>query len=46
MGILFITQMIYEYGEPLWNDTEMERPKKQEKNLSQCQFLHLKFSIN
>jgi hypothetical protein len=29
-------QMICEYGEPQWNDTDRGKPKNLEKNLSQC----------
>jgi hypothetical protein len=42
MGLLFIPQMIYECGEPRWNDTDREKPKTLEKNLSQCHFDHHK----
>jgi hypothetical protein len=27
-GLLFIPQIIYEYGEPWWNDIDSEKPKK------------------
>jgi hypothetical protein len=37
--ILFISQMIYEYGERRWNDIDRGKPKKSEKNLSQCHFI-------
>jgi hypothetical protein len=40
--ILFIPQLIYEYGERLWNNIDREKPKKSEKNLSQCFFAHNK----
>jgi hypothetical protein len=30
-GLLFISQMIYEYGQPRWNDTDRGRPKNAEK---------------
>jgi hypothetical protein len=31
MGLLFIPQMIYEYGEPQWNDIDRGKPKNLEK---------------
>jgi hypothetical protein len=34
MGLLFILQMIYEYGEPWWNDTDRGKQKNSEKNLA------------
>jgi hypothetical protein len=34
-GLLFVPQMIYEYGEPRWGDIEREKSKNLEKNLSQ-----------
>jgi hypothetical protein len=40
--ILFIPQMIYEYGEPWWNDIDRRKPKNSEKNLSQCHFVDYK----
>jgi hypothetical protein len=30
-GLLFIPQVIYEYGEPWWNDTDRGKPKNSEK---------------
>jgi hypothetical protein len=39
-GPVVIVQMIYEYGGPWWNDTDMGKPKNSEKNLSQCHFFH------
>jgi hypothetical protein len=41
-GLLFIPQMIYEYGEPYWNDIDNGKLKNSEKNLSQCHFVHHK----
>jgi hypothetical protein len=41
-GPLFIPQMIYESGEPQWNDTDRGKPKNSEKNLPQCHFFHQK----
>jgi hypothetical protein len=32
----------YEFGERRWNDIDRGKPKKSEKNLSQCQFVHHK----
>jgi hypothetical protein len=35
--------MIYEYGEPQWNDTDRRKPNKWEKNLYQyLYFVHHK----
>jgi hypothetical protein len=34
MGLLFIPQVICEYGEPWWNDIDRRKPKNSEKNLS------------
>jgi hypothetical protein len=34
--------MIYKYGEPQWNNTDREKLKNLEKNLSQCHFVHHK----
>jgi hypothetical protein len=42
MGLLFIPQMIYESGEPQWNDTAKETPKNSEKNPPHCYFVHHK----
>jgi hypothetical protein len=42
MGLLFIPQVIYEHGEPWWNDTERGKSKNSEKNLFQCHFVHHK----
>jgi hypothetical protein len=41
--ILFIPQMTYEYGERRWNDVDRGKPmnsEKNQKNLSQCHFVH------
>jgi hypothetical protein len=32
--------MIYKYGQPWWNDTDSEKQKNSELNLSQCHFVH------
>jgi hypothetical protein len=42
VDILFIPQMIYEFGEPWWNDIDREKPKKSEENLPQCHSVHHK----
>jgi hypothetical protein len=34
--------MIYEYGEPQWNDTDWGKPKISKKTLSQHHFVHHK----
>jgi hypothetical protein len=34
--------MIYEYVEPLWNDTETGKPTNSEQNLSQSHFVQHK----
>jgi hypothetical protein len=38
---LFIPQVTYEYGEPRWNDIDREKPKKSDKNLTQCHFFQI-----
>jgi hypothetical protein len=42
MDILFIPQMIYEYGERWWNGIDREKPMNSEKNLSQSHSVHPK----
>jgi hypothetical protein len=37
--LLFFPKVIYEYGEPRWNDTDRGKPKNSEKTLSQCHFV-------
>jgi hypothetical protein len=37
---LFIPQIIYEYRQPWWNDTDRRKLKNSEENLSQYQFVH------
>jgi hypothetical protein len=39
--ILFIPQMIYEFGERRWNDTDRGTPKNSVKNLFQCHKSHI-----
>jgi hypothetical protein len=34
--------VIYEHGKPLWNVTDIRKPKKCEKNMSQCLFVYHK----
>jgi hypothetical protein len=34
--------MIYENGEPWWNDIDKQKLKNLEKNLSKCNFVHHK----
>jgi hypothetical protein len=41
MGLMFIPQMIYEYG-PQWYDFDNGKPNNSEKNLSQCHCIHNK----
>jgi hypothetical protein len=38
---LFNPQIIYEHGEPRWNDVDRETEELRE-NLSQCHFVHHK----
>jgi hypothetical protein len=42
LGLLFISHMIQESGEPKWNDMDRENLKNSERNLSQCRFVHQK----
>jgi hypothetical protein len=35
-GLMFITHMTYEKGEPRWNDTDRGEAKESEEDLSQC----------
>jgi hypothetical protein len=46
MGLLFIPQVIYKYGEPWWNNTDRVKPMSFERNLSQYLFVHHKSHIN
>jgi hypothetical protein len=45
-GILFIPQIMSEYGEPRCNDTDGGGPKNSERNLSQYHFVHNKFHMD
>jgi hypothetical protein len=45
-GILFISQIIHEYGQPWWNDIDRIKPKNSEKNLSQFHFVQYKSYID
>jgi hypothetical protein len=40
MGLLFIPHMMYEYGEPRWNDNDSRKPKNSEKKMFQYHFVH------
>jgi hypothetical protein len=42
MHLLFIPEVIYEYGDPWWNDTDRGKLINSVKNLSQCHFVHRK----
>jgi hypothetical protein len=44
--LFFIPRMMYEYGEPRWNDIERRKLKKSERNLSQYHFVHHKFQVD
>jgi hypothetical protein len=41
-GLFFISQVMYKYGGPQWNDTDGGKPKDSEKNLLQCHSVHHK----
>jgi hypothetical protein len=45
-GLLFISQVIYEYEQPRWNDIDRKNPKNSEKGLSQYHFVHQKPYMN
>jgi hypothetical protein len=45
MDMLFIPQMIHEYGKRRWNDIDWGRPKNSDKNLSQFHFVHHKSQV-
>jgi hypothetical protein len=44
--LLFILQMIHEYGEPRWNSIDRGKPKNSEENLSSCNSVHDKSHID
>jgi hypothetical protein len=46
MGLLFIPQVIQEYGEPQWIDIDSGKANNLEKNLSQCHSVHHKSHLN
>jgi hypothetical protein len=41
-GLLFIPQVIYENGEPRWNDIDRVKAKNSDKNMSQCHLVNHK----
>jgi hypothetical protein len=45
-GLLFNPQVIYEYVESRWNDTDRGKPKNSERNLSQCHAGHHKSQVD
>jgi hypothetical protein len=45
-GLLFNPQVIYEYVESRWNDTDRGEPKNPERNLSQCHAVHHKSQMD
>jgi hypothetical protein len=45
-SLLFIPQIIYEYGEPRWNHVDRRKSKSSEKNLSYCHFVRFKSHMN
>jgi hypothetical protein len=44
--LLFIRQIIYEYGHPGWNDSDRGNSKNAEVNLSKYHFVHHKFHMD
>jgi hypothetical protein len=42
MALLFISQVIYQYGKPRWNENDRGKLKNLEKNLFPCHFAHHK----
>jgi hypothetical protein len=44
-GLPLNPQKTYEYAEPRWNDADRVKPKKSEKSLSQCHFIHQKYHL-
>jgi hypothetical protein len=45
-GLLFIPQIIYEYGELRWNDIDRGKSKNSDKNLFQCHFIYHSFHMD
>jgi hypothetical protein len=45
-GVLFIPQIIYECGDPRWNDADSGKSNKSEKNQPQCHFVYKKFHVD
>jgi hypothetical protein len=45
-GLMFIPQIIYEYGEIRWKGIDRGKPKNSERNLSQCHFVHDKSNMD
>jgi hypothetical protein len=46
MGLLFIPQVVYGYGETRWNDIDREKPKHWEKKLTQCHFVRHRYHMD
>jgi hypothetical protein len=42
IGVLFNPQVMYEYGEPRWNNIDKEKPNNWEKSLSEYHFVFRK----
>jgi hypothetical protein len=40
------SQVMYEYGEPWWNDIDRRKLKNSEENLSQCHSVHHKSHVD
>jgi hypothetical protein len=46
VDLLFISEMIYEYGEPRWNGIDREKLKKSERKLFQWYTVHHKSNMD
>jgi hypothetical protein len=46
VGLLFVLQVIQEYGEPRWNDINRGKLKNLDKNLSHCHFVHHRYHMD